>query len=70
LLSKDSKVLLFPTKTLSDKIEQYSSYSVEYGISNPSYPFDQIQSMVAKEFYGCKYLISEEEKYCYINYIG
>jgi hypothetical protein len=69
-LNKDSKVLLFPTEALAEKIEKYSSFSVQYGISNPSYPFDQIQSMIAKEFYGCKYLISEDDKFCYINYIG
>ena len=63
-------MLLFPTDILRDRIERYSSFSVQYGISNPSYPFDQIQSMIAKEFYGYKYLINEEDKFCYINYVG
>jgi len=62
--------LTLPYDQIKLAVDVYSNFSVEYGITQPQYIFDQIQAMAVKSINGCKYLINDKQTFEYISFIG
>jgi hypothetical protein len=62
--------LTLPFDQINTAVDMYSNFSVEYGITQPQYIFDQIQALAVKSLNGCKYLINDKQLFEYISFIG
>jgi len=69
-VNNSSKMVEYPESEIEQFVNSYSCFSVEYGIAVPHYALDEIETLIIKKFYGCKYVQEDNEAYSIINFVG
>ena len=59
----EAKLADFSEERLRDEVVFFSSMSVDYGVPNPIYFLDKIQSILIEEFNGKKLIEADREKF-------